>query len=456
MVLICLSSFTLRVALLSNCTFGDSPHHCRDDPSRPGQHLPSQDIQTYSRLLNAHAASLVTGADLEYNFSGDRATTVIRWRVKALSAAAGRRVQRLFDENFGASTVPLMLTMPHHRSQTLNGCNLVLGTSTFRSISGVQVPAVGAVWALSDEMPSIAWAAPRSVSDSDKLNQIKKALESDLAWELPINYKTGTGDPYNAGKLLSRMANIALVADAVGAPKEQSQKFLRRMASALEYWLNGTSGNMLVYDESWGGVVTCGCQYTYPPPACANTPPQQCPALGGDPVSDGFDFGNGAYNDHHFHYGYMIYAAAVAAKLIPGWAERYAPVVDFLVRDIANPNPADKFFPVFRHTDWYMGHSWAGGVAMAYLNGRNQESVTEAINAWYAVSLWGRATGRAGLRDTGRLLAAMEIRAAHTYWQIPSLKSDIYPRVFAEHHTAGIVWSNLIQYQTWVCAQFYF
>lgn len=30
---------------------------------------------------------------------------------------------------------------------------------------------------------------------------------------------------------------------------------------------------------------------------------------------------------------------------------------------------------------------------MAYLNGRNQESVSEAFNAWYGVSLWGRAVG---------------------------------------------------------------
>jgi len=25
----------------------------------------------------------------------------------------------------------------------------------------------------------------------------------------------------------------------------------------------------------------------------------------------GYNFGNGFYNDHHFHYGYFVYSAAV-------------------------------------------------------------------------------------------------------------------------------------------------
>ena len=35
-----------------------------------------------------------------------------------------------------------------------------------------------------------------------------------------------------------------------------------------------------------------------------------------------------------------------------------------MVRDIANPSKDDHYFPVHRHKDWYMGHSWASGIAV--------------------------------------------------------------------------------------------
>ena len=59
-----------------------------------------------------------------------------------------------------------------------------------------------------------------------------------------------------------------------------------------------------------------------------------------------------------------------------------------LVRDIANPSKEDPFFPQHRHKDWYMGHSWASGLAVPggkpNFLGRNQESTSEAVNAWCA------------------------------------------------------------------------
>ncbi len=76
----------------------------------------------------------------------------------------------------------------------------------------------------------------------------------------------------------------------------------------------------------------------------------------------GADFGNGQYNDHHFHYGYCVYAAAVIGHLDPSWISENKYYVNALVRDYANPSPKDKFFPVSRSFDWYHGHSWAHGL----------------------------------------------------------------------------------------------
>ncbi len=54
---------------------------------------------------------------------------------------------------------------------------------------------------------------------------------------------------------------------------------------------------MKKYDKTWGGI--CSSEGLANPFA---------------------DFGNGKYNDHHFHYGDLIYAAACLAKEDPAWA----------------------------------------------------------------------------------------------------------------------------------------
>ncbi len=76
----------------------------------------------------------------------------------------------------------------------------------------------------------------------------------------------------------------------------------------------------------------------------------------------GLDFGNTLYNDHHFHYGYHILAAAIIGYLDPQWLDANKAYVDTLVRDVANPSHEDKYFPMWRSFDWYHGHSWAHGL----------------------------------------------------------------------------------------------
>jgi endoglucanase Acf2 len=51
-------------------------------------------------------------------------------------------------------------------------------------------------------------------------------------------------------------------------------------------------------------------------------------------------------------------------------------------RHFHSPSIKDSYFPTYRMKDWYLGNSWAGGIAMAYPNGRNQESSSESIAAY--------------------------------------------------------------------------
>ncbi|KAG8457663.1 hypothetical protein KFE25_002327 [Diacronema lutheri] len=149
---------------------------------------------------------------------------------------------------------------------------------------------------------------------------------------------------------------------------------------------------------------------------------------------------------------YHLFAAAVAAKLDPAWGVRQRERLLLYARDIANPSTEDRFFPVWRHKDWFTGWSWASGIALGggkpYRNGRNQESTSESIHAYYGLQLLGDALGDNAMRDWGRAALAAEVLAAQTYWQMPQ-SSDVYPHILRKKTLLGILWQNLAQYQTW-------
>jgi len=249
----------------------------------------------------------------------------------------------------------------------------------------------------------------------------------------------------------------------VTLPSEvQMEDAIGHLRSSTEIWINGTAETPFVYDDKWGGICSCGCLFNGDTQSCDNQYPN-CPAFE-DP---GLDFGHAFYNDHHFHQGYHIYAASAVAFFDNEWGKKYFEHVLLLVRDIANPSPSDEFFPVYRMKDWYLGNSWAGGIARAYPNGRNQESSSESIAAYEAISMYGKVMsgvweGNSDLeskakaavarhvKDVGRLLTSTELRSADRYWHVRQTgpKSGIYPPQY-KPLVVGIMWNMMAQFQTW-------
>ena len=251
----------------------------------------------------------------------------------------------------------------------------------------------------------------------------------------------------------------------MNSPKFQSA--LSQLKKGIAVWLNNEALTPFLFDKNWGGMISCGCLYNESSHQCDNKYPD-CPAL----RDAGFNFGAGFYNDHHFHYGYHIYAAAVAAHFDPEFGRKYHQRVLLLIRDIANPSAKDPYFPTWRHKDWYLGSSWASGIVTIggdpYPNGRNQESSSEAIAAYEAIGMYGDAAARmfAGsadpywedqflhaqrIRDMGRLLMATEVRTAKTYWHVQADNPEttrIYPEAY-ESKVVGMMWSLMAQEQTW-------
>ena len=120
------------------------------------------------------------------------------------------------------------------------------------------------------------------------------------------------------------------------------------------------------------------------------------------------------------------------------------------MRDIANPSGGDPRFPRFRHMDFFRGHSWAPGL-FALADGQNQESTSEAVNAWYALRLLGLATGDARMSELGRVLLALEVDSARTYWQIPAA-SAVYQDPFAANMCVGILFATKAVFATFFAA----
>lgn len=311
----------------------------------------------------------------------------------------------------------------------------------------------------------------------------------------------GGGDTYFSGKMLAKLGRIIAIAqelrglaetpeedlpgdrNSTTADVEELARIIRackeaslptrreffdavdRLRRGVEVWLNGEAEAPFTFDEAWGGLVSCGCSWNGD--GCDNVFPD-CPSYA-DP---GLNFGNGYYNDHHFHYGYHIYAAAVVAEHDQEWGRRYFERVMLYVRDIANPSAEDLFFPAFRQKDWYLGNSWASGIALfggrPYSNGRNQESSSEAIAAYEGIAMFGSVMTKAfkngkseiqsdndnaytasRIFNIGRFLAATEIRSADRYWHVYSPKRD---QIYPDSYTPAVVsmmWDTMCQFQTW-------
>lgn len=168
------------------------------------------------------------------------------------------------------------------------------------------------------------------------------------------------------------------------------------------------------------------------------------------------DFGNGLYNDHHFHYGYFVYALAIIFANDPHFAAAYADKALQLVREYACSNHSDPYFPRSRCKDWWDFHSWANGLT-PFGDGKNQESTSEAVFAYYGVMLLGLSLGDRGLANWGRVLMQTEIHAAQRYWQIRYTgeqrdledSGSVYPPPFSHNLCVGVLWGSKADYRTW-------
>lgn len=362
-------------------------------------------------ILDTYAFAVPTAGSATVAVSGNTSTTTFSYT------------------KTGTGNTLLTYCLPHHET-TLNSPSYASSFS-ITTIRGALKAVIGNTWTMTKTLSTITWNSPNAI-DSDKVSAITTALASEKTLQVS---NLDASEAYLFGKQISRAARLALIADQIGDTTSRDS-IITTMKTYLNPWLDNNATTIttrsLMYDTTWGGVV-------------ANSAHEASPA--NDPQNANQEFGNAVYNDHYFHWGYFIYAAAVVAHFDATWATSYRTKVNDMIRDIANPSTSDPYFTQLRHYDWFEGHSWAAGL-QANGDGRNQESTSEAMNAWYGINLWGMATSQSDLRNVGRFLQAMECQAAQLYWQMPSYNT-VYPTDFASQKVIPLLFANKAFNGTW-------
>ena len=312
----------------------------------------------------------------------------------------------------------LMLAHPLHlQIMSKSDSNITfLSDFKYKSIDGELVGVVGNSWLMKTDPVSVTWHSRKGVKQESH-DEIVSALSKDV--ESLKSSPITTASSYFYGKLIARAARLALIAEEVNYLDAIPivKKYLKE---SIEPWLDGTfNGNGFLYDKKWGGIITKQGS-----------------------TDTGADFGFGIYNDHHYHLGYFLYGIAVLANIDPDWGKKYKPQAYALMEDFMtlSKNSNSNYTPL-RCFDLYKLHSWAGGLT-EFADGRNQESTSEAVNAYYSAALIGMAYDDPELAANALTLTSLEILAAKMWWHVKE-GENLYEEDFTkENRMMGVLWSN--------------
>ena len=256
------------------------------------------------------------------------------------------------------------------------------------------------------------------LSDEDKTALVAQ-IKTDAA---SIDFAASATDTYFGGKMLYRAANLMTLAEQLGV-SDVAATLRTGLTAELTKWLDpkgcATSATKcFVYDAAAKSMI--GLEAS---------------------------FGSDELNDHHFHYGYILYAAAVLVKNDKALADTFAPVADLLVADIASSD-ATADFPQYRNFDPYSGHAWASG-SSPFADGNNQESTSEAVNAWNALAMWEKVRGNTDMYNQAVWMMSTEANSAKLYWT----NTDLSEFPAFTHKIASLNWGGKRDYATWFSAE---
>jgi endo-1,3(4)-beta-glucanase len=454
-------SGVLRLACLPVNNNGRSKHSS-NNKSDLGNFFGFQgsSVRTGLQLLVHHSSAYPIGGTVDWTF---RSTTTKESSNRIATLHFDFDTKHFAPNHDDSSSIKelLMLALPHHAQLLSEDVLLKEFDLNYECIKGRMTAVTGSSWKYDEPLLNIGFAeGPGSIkADDTVLNdaRVRESLINNLQHDVNIALPVLNENIYGYGKQAARLAQLAFIgseilrtrtgnetdSDLAAVVDETVQTLYTAMASLLD----SATKDKLVYDANLGGIVTSD--------GLANTMA---------------DFGNGRYNDHHFHYGYVLYASAILGRLDPSFVKNYGNKVDALFYDVANNANVQSsepskgaFFPGSRHKLWFDGHSYASGL-FAFGNGKSQESSSEAVNCYYGAYMWSLVTNGAteepqkdvsAKTDFARLLLATEIRGTKTYWhmippqKLASTQMAVYSPEFAENYMVGNVGMLDVVCTTW-------
>ncbi|HSR88479.1 MAG TPA: glycosyl hydrolase, partial [Pontiella sp.] len=350
----------------------------------------------------------IVAADWQQYAYVEPVNTEVNWSYDETSSILRTEFNTTVNVHEGSSTNVIQGLLPHHWAHlapdapaltgetmpSIRGEMKLLASNTFateRTFHGI-LPTLPALGELSPGYDSVAMSNKIALLEDEVL----------AAWT----------DSYNDGQVLNRLIQTARIAHETGDYVARD-KMVATIKERLEDWLTYESGEvafLFYYHSAWTAML-------------------------GYPAGHGQD---NNLNDHHFHWGYFIHAAAFMEQFEPGWASQWGDMVNLLVRDAASPDRNDTLFPFLRNFSPFAGHSWANGFA-TFPFGNDQESTSESMQFCSSLIHWGAITGDDAIRDLGIYLYTTEQSAVEEYW------FDMYNRNFVPTHPYSLVsrvWGN--------------
>ena len=352
-----------------------------------------------------HAYALPRGSTVSWSYDENRGEVTTRWSLET-------EVLR------GANNGVLQGFLPHHLKYT----KLDFSTTGFAyaSARGPVRLAAGNDFGITYRYHGALshQPAPEPLGKTNDFDPSTMAAYFDeYANEAPLR---GEANTYTSGKSLTEFARYITNADALGNPNQAVYE--EKLGDALADWFTYTPGEPYSY-------------YGYLPNFRG--------LLGIEP-----GFGSEQFNDHHFHYGYHVYAAGVLGMQDQRFIDDYGEMATLVAKEYANWDRNDERFPLFRNFDPWEGHSWAnGGYGMNPPIGNNQESSSEAMMSWAGLIQLGLATDNADMLAAGAFGFVTEAAATNEYW-FDRDDENLPPGYGPDGKLVGILGGANVEYQT--------
>ena len=344
--------------------------------------------------------------------------TTTAWNYNQNSEKVSTTFTVATDVKEGTETNVLLGLLPHQWAH-LASSSATPNKYSYSTVRGELKTLDGNTFSVENTFKGILPTMPYLANYSDGFSPSK--LETKIAQIENDGLATWT-DSYNEGQVMNRLIQTARIADQTGNI-EARDKIIATVKERLEDWLSIQAGEkafMFYYNNTWTAML-------------------------GYPSGHGQDTN---INDHHFHWGYFIHAAAFMEQFQPGWAAQYGDMINLLVRDAASSNRNDDKFPFLRNFSPYAGHCWANGFA-SFPQGNDQESTSESMQFNSSLIHWGTITGNDEIRDLGIYLYTTEQSAVEEYWLDmnnrnfqPNQQYSLVSRVWGNSYDNGTFWTG--------------